>query len=603
MYQKKTKTETAANECSVMESSNHLKNAVSPKNQRNRGNFLICSLLLLVFLGGMNKALGFAGGSGTASDPYLISTPEHLVELFYYLGNTNVHFKMINNIDLTNYLAVGGAGHNGGAGWNPIGNASNQFSGNFNGAGFKITGLWINRSSTDYVGLFGYIDGANISNLGIEIATAGINGQSCVGGLAGWCEKCTIIKCYITGTISGSSNVGGLIGHSDGNIFIGSTITDCYTTSNVSCTSASAGGLVGSSHIGSIINCYTMGNISGNPNIREIGGLVGHIIGSNISNCYTTGNVIGDSECGGLVGFAGGTSYSNCNISNSYATGSISGNGSVGGVVGKIGVWNFSSKISVSNCYATGIISATGEGSGGLVGWQETGTITKCYAICNINGVESVGGLIGFASGTITNCYTTLGNTNGIDYVGGLIGKNIYGTVTNCYATGYVSGNDNVGGFIGSNNGVVNTSFFDYQTTGQIYAIGDGNGSVNNLTGKSTAEMKTKSTFTSVDWDFTTVWGINEGVTYPFFINEPVGINEPVQNINVLLSPNPTTGELRIESGEWRIKNAEYHIYNIMGQTVLQGKLPETSVINVAALPSGIYYLKLAEATVKFVKE
>jgi len=71
----------------------------------------------------------------------------------------------------------------------------------------------------------------------------------------------------------------------------------------------------------------------------------------------------------------------------------------------------------------------------------------------------------------------------------------------------------------------------------------------------------------------------------------------------ITIYPNPTTGELRIENGKLRMENAEYHIYNVMGQTVLQGKLPETSVINVASLPSGIYYLKLAEATVKFVKE
>ena len=101
------------------------------------------------------------------------------------LDNANVHFKLSNNIDLTSYLAAGGAGHNDGAGWNPIGNASNKFSGTLNGAGFKITGLWINRSGTDYIGLFGNADGANISNLGIEIAASGVSGGNYLGGLAG----------------------------------------------------------------------------------------------------------------------------------------------------------------------------------------------------------------------------------------------------------------------------------------------------------------------------------------------------------------------------------------------------------------------------------
>ena len=191
----------------------------------------LCFWLFLA-VGVTNPAMGqFAGGSGTEADPYLISTPDHLVQLFYYLGNANLHFKMSNNIDLTNYLAVGGAGHNDGAGWSPIGNASNKFSGTFNGAGYKITGLWINRSGTDYVGLFGNADVASISNLGVEIAIAGISGNSYVGGLIGSNSDGTINDCYVVGNIyNGNNFVGGLIGYNGG------IVNNCYVKGNVNAT-------------------------------------------------------------------------------------------------------------------------------------------------------------------------------------------------------------------------------------------------------------------------------------------------------------------------------------------------------------------------------
>ena len=575
----------------------------------------LCFLLFLGFLGFTNKTMGqFAGGSGTEADPYLISTPDHLVQLFYYLGNTNVHFKLKNNIDLTSYLAVGGDGYNDGAGWNPIGNAANKFCGKtFNGAGFKITGLWLNRNSSsfDYFGLFGYIDGTNISNLGVEIAIAGVSSNSYVGGLSGYCKNAIISNCYVTGNING--NGGGLVGAIER-----TTITNCYATSNV--TGGSGGGLVGSSsgitQMSYITDCYATGNVSGNPNLESGGGLVGSTSGTIISNCHATGNVTGNNtnnnfDAGGFGGLVGQIDPSfNCSITNCYATGTITSNRNAGGLVGNIIIRD--KKASISNCYATGNITTTGNGSndgraGGLLGNSGGSTITKCYAIGNVSGTKYVGGLIGFGGGTITNCYANLGNISGIDYVGGLLGCPS-GTITNCYAAGNVSGNNNVGGFIGYNYSNVNNSFFDYQTTGQLYAIGSGGGG--NVMGKSTVEMKTKTTFTSVGWDFTTIWNINEGVTYPFFL-PVVGINDMVQNINVQLYPNPTYGEFRIESGELKIKSVD--IFDVFGKNIgfntqIPSENSETAVvINISHLSSGVYFVRVStdagEVVKKVVKE
>ena len=575
-----------------------IENGANLKSRRVGRIFLMFSILLFSFCTFTNKAVGqqFAGGSGTEADPYLISTPEHLVELVYYLGNANMHFKLSNDIDLTSYLASGGAGHNGGAGWNPIGNNANRFYGTFNGAGFKITGLWINRSSTNYIGLFGGTDGANISNLGIEIANSGISGNYAVGGLVGSCENTTISNCYVTGNVTGN-NAGGLVGVGS----ISSTIVNCHSTSNVSREGSTggvegnSGGLVGSSYSSAITNCYATGNVSAN-NRGNIGGLVGSANGP-ITNCYATGSVTGsnnypDNGIGGLAGSASGT------ITNCYATGNVSSNrGCIGGLMGIS-----SNNISVS--YATGNISTGGDGyAGGLIGLNYA-SISKCYATGNVSGNTDVGGLVGYSnalSGTITNCYATIGKVSGNTYVGGFIGRTIFGTITNCYATGNVSGNTYVGGFAGFG-GNINNSFFDYQTTGQLYAIGSGGGSV---IGKPTSEMQTKSTFTSVGWDFTTVWGINEGVTYPFFIDAgTTDIDETLVN-HLQLFPNPTNSQIRITNHKLR-NDSDIEIFDVVGCNVGTYRIrPENNeiVIDISHLANGMYFLKIDGKTMKVVKQ
>ena len=112
----------------------------------------------------------FCGGTGTIADPYLICNAEQLdsVRLSDFLDK---HFKLAKDIHLSAYLAPGGEGHNkwGSEGWEPIGNAENRFTGSLNGDGHRIIGLWINRTG-DYIGLFGFIDGAVIRNVGVIIS-------------------------------------------------------------------------------------------------------------------------------------------------------------------------------------------------------------------------------------------------------------------------------------------------------------------------------------------------------------------------------------------------------------------------------------------------
>ena len=110
----------------------------------------------------------FCGGTGTPENPYLICNAEQLDSIRYFLYD-RFHFQLNNDIDLTDYLSAGNPGYNAGEGWEPIGNADTPFTGSLNGDGHKITGLWINRTG-DYIGLFGFIDGAVIRNVGVIIS-------------------------------------------------------------------------------------------------------------------------------------------------------------------------------------------------------------------------------------------------------------------------------------------------------------------------------------------------------------------------------------------------------------------------------------------------
>jgi hypothetical protein len=119
------------------------------------------------------------------------------------------------------------------------------FTGGLDGGGYKIIGLWIDRSGITGVGLFAAARGATIKDLGVEIAAAGVRGYASVGGLMGrQAGGGSITNCYTTGNVSGvGGNVGGLLGAQYGSSRASNTVISCYTTGNV--TGSSTGGLVG----------------------------------------------------------------------------------------------------------------------------------------------------------------------------------------------------------------------------------------------------------------------------------------------------------------------------------------------------------------------
>jgi PKD repeat protein len=233
--------------------------------------------------------------------------------------------NMTNNLSRNYYLANDidcscTASWNSGAGFEPIGNYSNPFTGTFDGQGYTITDLFINRPATGYVGLFGYTgSGSEIKNVGLE--NISVRGHIDVGGLVGHNEYGTISNSSSTGSVSSSDNkVGGLVGYNKG------TIGNSYSSSSVNSNNHNqVGGLVGLNG-GTINNSYSTGSVSGNV---LIGGLVGDNHGT-INNSYSAGSVSGNSWVGGLVGLnCGGT------INNSYWDIETSGQSTSDGGEGK----------------------------------------------------------------------------------------------------------------------------------------------------------------------------------------------------------------------------------------------------------------------------
>ena len=220
---------------------------------------------------------------------YSISTAEELAKLAEMTNEGKVtggEFVLANNIDLSGYST--------GEGWTPIGNGINCFSGTFDGNGYVVSNLYINRPDEDYQGLFGRTEDVLITNLGVE--NVSVTGDYYVGGLVGYVSgSSTVTNSYATGSVTGLGSVGGLAG----TIWGSGTITNSYATGSVT-GSGTSGGLTGFVRGFTITNSYATGSVTG---VDYVGGLAGAVWSGTITNSYATGNVTGTSNyVGGLVG-------------------------------------------------------------------------------------------------------------------------------------------------------------------------------------------------------------------------------------------------------------------------------------------------------------
>ena len=208
-------------------------------------------------------------------------------------GKTDINITLTADIDLT------------GKDWTPIGtDYDNSYKGTFDGGGHTITGLTF-TTNDEYAGLFGWLNRAgtvkNVVMEGVQITSNQIYGGS-IGGVVGYSWG-TIENCSVSGSVSGTVYVGGVVG-----VQIGGSITGCSSSATVKGT-VDVGGVAGQTNSSATLTaCYATGNVTIeiNPAKNIAGGsLVGMNAGSSLLACYATGNVTSTGSSTGYMHIGG----------------------------------------------------------------------------------------------------------------------------------------------------------------------------------------------------------------------------------------------------------------------------------------------------------
>lgn len=380
----------------------------------------------------------------------------------------------------------------------PIGNSSTKFSGTFDGKNHTISNL---KTSGQYSGLFGYVNGATIQNLTVNVTNNA--GATSAGGLVGAVNGTTTIRnCTVNGTISGTHQVGGFVGFAQGVYQDNTLVLPCNLTiegginnATVTTTSqasdnnrTSAGGFVGYVNAGATVTIKSYidengqtkkstnnGKISttSSADNKGVGGFVGYSYGKiTLTDCVNEKNatITGKERVGGLVGYIGKADsdsqkemvISGCENKATVTSNSTNDVYGIGGIVG----YNSGHKVAITNCINSGAITGTHE-TAGIIGYSDHSEISNCTNSGAVSGFATVGGIVGkMGGGSIVSCKNTAtvkaskardidgdGNLDGA-YLGGIAGW-IAGNVNNCYNSGTVTtetswGNSNiVGGIVG----------------------------------------------------------------------------------------------------------------------------------------------------------
>ena len=414
-------------------------------------------------------------GTGTLSDPYIISTPAQLAWLsesvntdaddpnglkYYSAGK---YYELANDIYLNDPTGWDSwdrltAGLNV---WRSIGYdqstyTQHPFAGNFDGKGFVIYGMYQNAGN--YGGVFGYVSGGSVRDLGVEQGFA--FSVNTVGGVVGYVtgSAAVIRDCYNTGNVTGYGApiyVGGVVGLVNGN----AKVIDCYNTGNVTQIGTGGGSNINTGGVTAYIdgsaslvsNCYNTGNVTG---MNNVGGIAGTTTNSgSILNCYNTGNVAGGeisggshtggSYVGGLVGVNRG------NITDSYNSGSVSGGSTVGGLAGM-------NTSRIAGSYNTANVLGRGYDIGGIAGSNDN-VIINSYNSGNVIGDNDIGGVAGRSAqfSYIIDSYNTGSVTGRLYNIGGVAGMLDRGYVERSYNAGAVTGGEQDGGGLYSNGAYV----------------------------------------------------------------------------------------------------------------------------------------------------
>ena len=468
-------------------------------------------------------------GTGTETDPYLISTPSDMALLAKYVDNdANTfkyhHFKVVNDINFSGFD------------YNIVATGETQFQGTFDGNGktFKCISISKTESTDSYIGLFGYVGAdATLKNLTIDScsfkgytyagafagstsgAMTGLVNKSDVGtangyagGIAGTALEGAIFEdCVNYGAVSTDAKgyIGGIVGTTSGASFTNclnegtittvtgysggiagtaqATLTGCVNKGTI--TSASAGdynaGISGMLNSGSLMTgCVNYGTVDGGD--TYIGGLVGcsaKEAGENLStidDCVNYGSITGSKYLGGLAGCL----YAGHNLSHSENYGDVTASsGYAAGIVSRL-YGNSTYNSYVTDVANYGAVTAGGDYVGGIVAY--TGKLCVVDSTWNFAAITTtgklVGGIGGSFQGTVSNSCNAgpiSGATRGI---GGILG---YGnaTITGCLNVDSVTGSGTVtarygmaGGIAGYGYLTITNSYNFGVVTGPTYSAG-----------------------------------------------------------------------------------------------------------------------------------
>ena len=390
----------------------------------------------------------FAGGSGTKSDPYLISNGMQLAAM-----KSNSYYELTADIylnDTANWAT-----------WETKAPANIWTPGSYNnlyldGNKHKIYGLYTN-SSSEQSALISWLNGGYVKNLSVEKSL--VQGTDYCAGIVGSLKSGTIENCIFAGklNVAGYGN-GGICGDANGDSTIISNCTNKGTCINSLVNEEDAyrfAGIAGQARNGATISgCRNEGSIISFA--IQTGGIVGHAYTNvTIENCTNTGDVVvtGSPDYMSNIGGIAGGLYEKVTLKNCTNSGNVSSYSRVAGIAGSVGT-----ECKVLDSINYGNISASSYQNGGVAGGIfEKAIVDRCinYGDVTVTSDEDCqGGIAGFANNSSIKNSINFGNVTAANCyrVGGILG-NGYGLnegVFNCYNAGRIEGGDDVGGIIGA---------------------------------------------------------------------------------------------------------------------------------------------------------
>ena len=528
-------------------------------NRRLR-SFVSATLCLFLFFALIPKLLADAAsfllrGSGTESDPYLISNADELYALassvnagdpregeFFLLTEDIV----LNDIsDFEEWTSVNRPENI----WIPIGDAlieegfadGHYFSGHFDGGCHSITGAYIRASAgLNGIGFFGIMRGGSVKNLSLHSFYIPENAARC-GGIAGRAYGVEFENCIVSGRAGAIRCCGGIVGELDGG-----SITDCTASVHIAC-SICAGGIVGSSSEVSVTDCRSLGSVCGD---NYIGGTVGLAGACTFTRCTSECAVSSIERAGAIAGFCFDSEFTQCTTGGSVFCGDYAG-----GIIGQC------QSAVISECESQALIECDRYGGGavgmccgsaislfrnrgevsgeyylgGVAGWSHNGNdfgsllpktryydsgavIAQCVNEARISGEWGIGGIVGDCHETEINDSYNAGEIVSLQYAGGITGYTADCVIARCYNSGTVAAGYAVDALIGHNS-------TNLTEVSDCYYL-DASCSSASVYGAALTHEELMLEQSYGGFDFESVWCLDEDTEYPYaelrgLIDEP----------------------------------------------------------------------------------